>query len=159
MIISGCWHHKSANQSCILSDESIYHSILSKSLAWIRSIGDEEHVDDITGMQSVKCRMSRGCRTNTLQSGEKRSRETYSSEETYGTYQPTQGVGFTGSWLVNSWKSYGTSPVVQWLRLLPLQGAQVQSLVRKLRSCMPCGAAKKKVMKLLGKFEHSQFCY
>ena len=28
--------------------------------------------------------------------------------------------------------------------MLPLQGAQVPSLVRELRSCMPCGTAKKK---------------
>ena len=35
--------------------------------------------------------------------------------------------------------STGASLVVQWLRLhLPLQGVQVQSLVRELRSHMPC---------------------
>ena len=38
-----------------------------------------------------------------------------------------------------------TSLVVQWLRLvLPVQGAQVRSLVRELGSHMLCGAAKKK---------------
>ena len=38
-----------------------------------------------------------------------------------------------------------TSLVVQWLRLhaLPPQGAWVRSLVRELRSCMPCHAVKK----------------
>ena len=36
--------------------------------------------------------------------------------------------------------TYGTSLVVQWLRFcLPMQGLQVQSLVRELRSHMPCG--------------------
>ena len=34
--------------------------------------------------------------------------------------------------------------MVQWLRPLPLQGAQVQSLVRGLRSHMPPGMAEKK---------------
>ena len=36
--------------------------------------------------------------------------------------------------------SLGTSPVVQWLRLrLLMQGLWVQTLVRELRSSMPCG--------------------
>ena len=35
------------------------------------------------------------------------------------------------------WRSSGSDFV------LPLQGTQVQSLVREVRSCMPCGAAKK----------------
>ena len=36
--------------------------------------------------------------------------------------------------------SLGTSLVVQWLRLhLPVQGVWVRSLVRELRSHMPCG--------------------
>jgi len=36
----------------------------------------------------------------------------------------------------------GPSLVVQWLRLLQMLGAQVQSLVRELKSHMPCGMAK-----------------
>ena len=39
---------------------------------------------------------------------------------------------------------YGTSLVVHWLGLyLLLQGMQVQSLVRELRSHMPCDQKKK----------------
>ena len=39
----------------------------------------------------------------------------------------------------------GTFLVVQWLGLqLPLHGMRVWSLVREVRSLMPCGAAKKK---------------
>ena len=39
----------------------------------------------------------------------------------------------------------GTSPMVQWLRLhLPMQGEQVQSLARELRSHMLCSVAKAK---------------
>ena len=38
----------------------------------------------------------------------------------------------------------GTSLAVQWLRIyLPVQKAPVHSLVRELRSHMPCGMAKK----------------
>ena len=42
-------------------------------------------------------------------------------------------------------KSFQTSLVVQWLRLcFPVQGVQVRSLVRKLRSHTPCGQNTKK---------------
>ena len=38
-----------------------------------------------------------------------------------------------------------TFPVVQWLRLyLPMRMVRVRSLVRELRSHMPCGKKKKK---------------
>ena len=36
-------------------------------------------------------------------------------------------------------KALGTSMMVQWLTCLPIQGARVRSLVRKLRSYLPCG--------------------
>ena len=43
-------------------------------------------------------------------------------------------------------KSYQTSLVVQWLRLcFPVQGVQVRSLVRKLRSHTPCGQNTKNI--------------
>ena len=37
----------------------------------------------------------------------------------------------------------GTCPTGQWLRLPSMQGVQVQPLVRKLRSHVPWGVAKK----------------
>lgn len=43
----------------------------------------------------------------------------------------------------------GPSLVVQRLRLLQMLGAQVQCLVRELKSPMPCGVAKKKKGKSL----------
>ena len=48
------------------------------------------------------------------------------------------------SWPFSSSMKTQDFPVAQWLRLrLLMQRAQVQSLIRELRSHMPCGAAKK----------------
>ena len=48
-------------------------------------------------------------------------------------------------WAVQRWVSFGTSPAVQWLRPhTSVHRTRVWSLVRKLRSHMPHGAAKKK---------------
>ena len=48
--------------------------------------------------------------------------------------------------------------MVQWLRLYALNaGARVQSLVREIRSCKPCGAAKKiKFKKKIKKFQDGE---
>ena len=46
--------------------------------------------------------------------------------------------------LLTSKECGGTSLVVQWLRLcLPMQGVQVRTLIRELRSHMPCGQKSK----------------
>ena len=46
-------------------------------------------------------------------------------------------------WTVQRWVSFGTSPVVQWLRPhTSVHRTRVWSLVRELRSHMPHGAAK-----------------
>ena len=45
-----------------------------------------------------------------------------------------------------SWWEFPGSPVIKTFDF-PMQGAQVQSLVGELRSCLPCGMAKKKKKK------------
>ena len=52
---------------------------------------------------------------------------------------------------MKSKRYYGNSLVIQWLDfMLPLQSAQVQSLVRELRVHKPHGVAKKKKKKSKG---------
>ena len=47
---------------------------------------------------------------------------------------------------------------IQWeLSLLLLQGAQVQSLIKELRSCMLHGAGKKKKEKKIRQIEHLRY--
>ena len=47
---------------------------------------------------------------------------------------------------------WGTSLVVQWLGLLPVEGVHVWSLVRELRSHMPHGQKKQTIKQYYNKF-------
>ena len=49
------------------------------------------------------------------------------------------------------WWPSGKDPV------LPMQGAQVRSLVKELRSHISCGMAKKKKKKTMERFTHTEF--
>ena len=65
-------------------------------------------------------------------------------------FSPLQAICHTAARMILQKPNSRTSPLVQWLRLgvLLLQGMCVQSLVRKLRSHMPRGAAEKEKKKV-----------
>ena len=87
---------------------------------------------------------------STAVSGKDRKRHSQAPSCGMATIRKDTGTSATGEvgseTLQSQRRPVGTVLVVQWLRLhLPMQGAvEVRSLVRELRSHMPCGQKTKK---------------
>lgn len=153
-----CWYHK--KRFAVYSLMSTYHSSLSKSLAWIRSIGmkHSRHVDDIIECNQVKCRMLLQVAGQDIAKWRKVAMETYSREETYGTINQTAGQCIY--WLLTraqleKLRNFPGGPV---LRLLHRRGSRFNPC-QKIKIRMPV-VQPKKVMKTIGKFEIScGVCY